>query len=253
MARTIIDLSVNIDDSSPSEPWPAKIKRQTHREAAEHRASFYGIAPDEFPDGVHLIVEELNLITHVGTHIDAPYHYGPLSEGKPARTVDILPLEWFVAPGFILDVTHRKAGETVTHQDLAEALARIGYEIKPLDIALIRTDAAKSWGKKEYQEAHPGLTKEAVFWLHDRGVRIIGIDAYSLDKPFKVMAEEIKTKGVESLSPAHRAGRVKEYCQIEKLCNLDKIPKSHGFTVSCLPIKISGAGGAWTRAVAIID
>jgi len=36
--------------------------------------------------------KEIQAITHTGTHVDAPYHYGPTSEGKPARRIDELPL-----------------------------------------------------------------------------------------------------------------------------------------------------------------
>lgn len=45
---------------------------------------------------------------------------------------------------------------------------------------------------------------------------------------------------------------VKEYCQIEKLANLDQIPRPHGFYVSCLPVKIAGASAGWCRAVAMV-
>jgi hypothetical protein len=41
--------------------------------------------------------------------------------------------------------------------------------------------------------------------------------------------------------PAHFAGVTREYCQIEKLANLDLLPAPHGFYVSCLPVKIAGA------------
>ena len=62
-----------------------------------------------------------------------------------------------------------------------------------------------------------------------------------------------KTKNQECLWPAHFYGREKEYCHIERLTNLDKIPVNHGFKVSCFPIKLKGLGAAWIRAVAIIE
>ena len=52
--------------------------------------------------------------------------------------------------------------------------------------------------------------------------------------------------------PAHRAGITKEYCQIEKLANLDQIPRPHGFYVSCLPVRIKDASAGWCRAVALV-
>lgn len=253
MPCTIIDLSVAIQHNSPSEPRPPVIRTQTHRESAEAKAKSYGISPDQFPDGVHLVIEEVSLSTHAGTHVDAPWHYGPESEGRPARTIERLPLEWFFGPGVVLDVSHRRAGDEVTEEDLRAAVERIRYEIKPLDIVLIQTGADAWAGKEGYIDAGPGLTREAVFWLLDRGVQVIGIDGFSLDKSPSAMAREFKTKGVSALSPAHYAGREREYCQIEKLCNLDRIPRPYGFTVAAFPVKIEGTGGAWTRAVAIVD
>ena len=57
----------------------------------------------------------------------------------------------------------------------------------------------------------------------------------------------------EKLWAAHFAGKEKEYCHIENLANLDKIPRPYGFKVAVFPIKIEHAGGGWVRAVAIID
>ncbi len=44
-----------------------------------------GVNVGDFPDGLGLAWEELKLITHAGTHIDAPWHFGPEAEGKPAE------------------------------------------------------------------------------------------------------------------------------------------------------------------------
>jgi cyclase len=55
------------------------------------------------------------------------------------------------------------------------------------------------------------------------------------------------------LWPAHFAGREREFCQIERLANLDRLPTPHGFVVSCPPVKIVGAGAGWTRAMALIS
>jgi cyclase len=48
------------------------------------------------------------------------------------------------------------------------------------------------------------------------------------------------------------AGITREYCQIEKLANLDQIPSPTGFSVSCLPVKIARASAGWCRAVALV-
>ena len=42
-----------------------------------------------------------------------------------------------------------------------------------------------------------------------------------------------------------------DYCQIEKLHNLESLPAS-GFMVACFPVKVARASAGWTRAVAIV-
>jgi kynurenine formamidase len=38
--------------------------------------------------------EEVTAITHAGTHVDAPWHYGPQSEGKPAKKIEVVAQSW---------------------------------------------------------------------------------------------------------------------------------------------------------------
>lgn len=82
----------------------------------------------------------------------------------------------------------------------------------------------------------------------------MGTDGYGWDVPFWVQAERFKATGDPNVIwAAHYVGKRLEYCQIEKLANLDLIPRSTGFKVVAFPIKISGGSGGWTRAAAIID
>ena len=52
---------------------------------------------------------------------------------------------------------------------------------------------------------------------------------------------------------AHYAGIEKEYCHIEKLANLDKLPRPFGFKVACFPVKLTGGSAGWSRVVAIVE
>ncbi len=101
--------------------------------------------------------------------------------------------------------------------------------------------------------AQPGLGREGVLWLTQRGVRVIGIDAYTLDRPFANMVADFNRTGDgKYIWPAHFAGYDAEYCQIEKLANLKLLPRPFGFYVSCLPVKIRGGSAGWCRAVALV-
>jgi kynurenine formamidase len=251
----LIDLSVPLEHRAASEPMPAEIRYARHEaEGLRQMQQFLGVRPEDlvYSNGLGWAVEEVQAITHTGTHVDAPYHYAPLSGGKPARTIDQVPLEWCLAPGVVLDMRHKSAGDFITVADLQAALSRIDYRLRPLDIALLHTGADKRLGSPDYF-AQPGLGREGVLWLVEQGVRVIGIDAYTLDRPFADMVADYRRTGDgRYIWPAHFAGIEREYCQIEKLANLDQIPRPHGFHVSCLPVKIRGASAGWCRAVALV-
>jgi kynurenine formamidase len=251
----LIDLSVPLEDRAVSEPLPAEIHYCTHDgEGLQQMRQFFGVRPEDlvYSGGLGWAVEEVRAVTHTGTHVDAPYHYGPTSEGKPARRIDEVPLEWCFAPGVLLDVRHKAAGDFITVEDLQRELRAIDYRLRPRDIVLLHTGADKRIGSPEYF-AQPGLGREGVLFLVEQGVRVIGIDAYTLDRPFASMVADYRRTGDgRFIWPAHFAGLTREYCQIEKLTNLDRLPRSHGFWVSCLPVKIRGASAGWCRAVALV-
>ena len=159
-----------------------------------------------------------------------------------------IPLEYCYGDGVVLDFTEKQPGDEIWPDDVERALGKIAYEIKPLDIVLLRTDAAKYRDEKRYLTDHPGMTKEATHWLLDRGVKTIGIDAVGFDPPVPFMFERKK------FWEAHMVMLEREYYHLENMCNLHLIPAPyHSFTVSVLPVKWRGASAAPVRAVAIIQ
>ena len=211
------------------------------------------IGPKDFPDGLGLALEAVRCDTHAGTHMDAPYHFGPRVAGRKARTIDQVPLEWCFGDGVILDVTHKGPGQPIPAEDIEQALFDLAYEIKPLDIVLVMTGAARRAGEAGYLECQPGMTAEATRYLLDRGVKVIGIDAYCFDLPWSVMQQEyLRKRDPNVLWPAHFVGRDVEYCHLENLANLEKVPVRHGFTVACFPIRVERGSAGWVRAVAIV-
>ncbi len=146
---------------------------------------------------------------------------------------------------------HKQVGEEITIDDLRAALDGISHTLKPLDIVLLQTGADKRIESREYFR-QPGLGRDGTLWLVEQGVKVIGIDAYTLDRPFTDMVADYRRTGDgRHIWPAHFAGLTREYCQIEKLTSLDLLPP-HGFYVSCLPVKIKAASAGWCRAVALV-
>jgi len=251
--RRLIDLSVPTE-SSPSEPLPVEVRHQEHKLSVEVMSMFFGCTARDLPEGLGWANDMVNMISHSGTHVDAPWHYFPRSEGKRARTIDEMPLEWFYGDGVVLDMRHKPRGSAVSVDDLKGALGRIKYDVKPWDIVLIQTGADKLWGKREYFEAGCGMTRDSTLWLVEKGVRVMGIDAWGWDRPFWALKEEFARTGDKGLLwGAHYAGIEKEYCHIEKLANLGQLPRPFGFRVVCFPVKLTGGSAGWSRVVAILE
>ncbi len=248
----IIDLSIPIENCNYSGFQPDIKYLPDHQEGARLLGKLLDLKQDDFPGGMALAWEEYHGITHMATHLDAPWHFGPTSEGLPAKTIDQIPLEWCVSDGVRLDVRHFGRGYLISVQDVKDALAKINYTIKPMDIVLFWTDSDKLMHDPGYTAANPGIGAEATLWLSEQGVKIIGTDGYGYDMGFMDMAQKYKAGDKQALWPGHFAGRQKEYCHIEAMGNLENIPMDFGFTVSVLPIKLAKASASWTRCVAII-
>ncbi len=257
MARKIVDLSIYLENDVVSDPevYRPKIHYIDHSASAEEMTNFFpGLTKADLPDEEAWAIEKIELITHNGTHLDAPYHFAStMNKGERAITIDEVPLDWCFQPGVKLDFRHLEDGYVATAEDVERELERIGHELKPLEIVVVNTRAGSRYGHDDYVGAGCGMGREATLYLLERGVRLTGTDAWSWDAPFIYTAEKYKeSKDASLIWEGHKAGREIGYCHLEKLHNLEALP-GDGFYVSCFPFKIRGASAGWTRAVAIFD
>ena len=257
MTRRFIDLSVPLQVGVKSDPpgLEPKIEYIDHAAgAADVLRMFPGMKRGDLPEGQGWAVERVEMSTHNGTHLDAPWHYhSTMDGGKASATIDEIPLDWCFRPGVKLDFRDKPDGYVCTANDVEQELARIGYELKPLDIVLVNTAAGVAYGRDDYVMRGCGMGREATLYLTSRGVRVTGIDGWSWDAPFFYTRKRIEETGDWLLFwEGHKAGRVTGYCHIEKLHNLEALP-DYGFTVCCFPVKVEKASAGWTRAVAILD
>jgi kynurenine formamidase len=258
MKQTFIDLSLPIESGLPSDPEmmiPQIDFMDHHAGALSMQAFFPGLKEKDLPGGLGWALEFIRLTTHSGTHLDAPYHYHPTMDGgKRALTIGEVPLEWCFQAGVLLDFTHKADGARITAADVERELERIGHRLRPLDIVLVHTGADRWWGKAEYLVKGAGMTRESTLYLLDRGVRVVGIDAWSWDRPLPFLAKEFAATGDPAVIwEAHFAGIERGYCHMEKLAHLDALPRPTGFRVACFPVNIKSASAGWTRPVAIFE
>ncbi|MFC3227445.1 cyclase family protein [Marinibaculum pumilum] len=254
--RRIVDLSIAIENEIISDPVPfnPKVEYLDHSMTADQMAGFFpGLRTEDLPDGEGWAVERVELITHNGTHLDAPYHFAStMDRGQRAITIDEVPLDWCIGPGVKLDFRALPDGHVVTAAEVEAELARIGHDLRPGDIVVVNTRAGDAYGGDGYVDAGCGMGYEATMYLLERGVRVTGTDAWSWDAPFTYTADKwVADRDPGIIWEGHRAGRDIGYCHLEKLHNLQSLPGS-GFDIICLPVKIKAASAGWTRAVALV-
>ncbi len=257
MARRIVDLSVFLENDVISDPpgYRPKIDYIDHRTSVPELLEFFpGLKTEDLPDGEAWAIERVELITHNGTHLDAPYHFASTMDGgQRAITIDEVSLDWCFQPGVKLDFRNFADGYVVTAADVETELTRLGHTLSPLEIVVVNTAAGARYGSDDYVSAGCGMGYEATRYLLDRGVRLTGTDGWSWDAPFVHTLKEYQASGDASLIwEGHKAGRDIGYCHLEKLHNLEALPAT-GFTIACFPVKIRAASAGWTRAVAIFD
>lgn len=260
MGRRLIDISVALKSGIASDPphMLPQINYIDHHQSAPQMAEYMGVQVSDLPDGEYAAVERVEISTHNGTHLDAPYHFFSTMNhrlkdgGEPSWRIDEVPLEWCFQPAVKLDFRHFEDGYVATAADVEAELKRIGHELKPLEIVLVNTRAGSRYGHDDFVDSGCGIGKEATLYLLERGVRLTGTDGWSWDAPFSHTRRRVAETGDAGLIwEGHRAGREIGYCHLEKLSNLECLPPD-GFEVICFPVKVHRGSAGWTRAVAIV-
>lgn len=213
----LIDLSQPVFDRSPNCPVHPPVQVEI---IADHPAD-------------HWRMEKLTLATHTGTHVDAPLH--KIAGGN---SLDDLPLETFAGDALIAQLQGVPENHPISPADLAAKL--------PGDLAgkiiLLNT----GWGRQRsatdlwwYQS--PFLSPAGAAWLVKRGIQGVGIDHYSIGGSRDPMNTETHT-----ILLGNQVWVVEDLFFPEATNALASVVQ-----FMALPIKISGASGAFCRAVLV--
>ncbi len=251
----IIDLSKTIQYNPEDPPFmKVNIKHVPHEESKELIKSF-GLPARLFPKNFLGWADDdiQKMGVHSTTHLDAPWHYSPTCMGKPAKTIDQIPLDWCFGEGIVIDMKHKADFDPITSKDIIDFLKKENATLKPNMIVLIKTGRDKFMGTMDFFEKGTGMSAEATEWLINQGIKVMGIDQWGWDLPLPYLIKEAnKSNNSELFWEAHLVGVDYEYCHMEQLTNLDALPTT-GFQVAAFPLKIKGGSAAPARVVAIIN
>ena len=200
---------------------PLTIERGRTEELTAH-------APVDHP---WYIMHRVQTISHIATHIEAPYHCV-----QGGRDLASIPVERLVGEAVVLDLRELPPDTLVGAAEMAAVAARAGG-LREGDIALLLTGYADRQGTPEF-ERRPSLTAEAMGVLVAGGVKLVGTDLAGLEGP--------RTPGHLD---CHLALLERDIPFIENLTNLAALRRSRPF-VCALPIPVRGLDAFPLRVIA---
>lgn len=213
----LFDLSHVIEENMsifPSLPRPHIGAYFTHAESLPH---YEGKACFE--------VTHIDMVTSLGTYLDAPYHRHP---GR--ATIDQLTLGQCVLSGMVVDVRGKGPREPIRAADLPGSVPRGGA-------VLLCTGWDRYWKQPAYHQ-HPFLSAEAVELLLERTPSLVGIDVLNIDDP------------QDKSRPAHTQLLGHDILIMENLCGLERLI-GRSFLFVAAPVKVRGAAAFPVRAFAL--
>jgi arylformamidase len=160
--------------------------------------------------------------SHMGTHMDAPFHFLP-----GTKTMDDLPFEAVMGPARLVEIKDKVAIKPAELKKLKP---------QPGERLLFKTpNSAKSWKKPEFDKDFVYISKEGAQYLVDCGIQTVGVDYLSVGGFYK--------DGI----PTHHILLGAEVWIIEGL-DFSKV-KPGNYELLCLPIKFDKGDGAPARCL----
>ena len=249
----LYDLSDTLSNSTSGfEPNPHEVQYLDPEAAIAEGEKRWGIGAEAWPGGRPLNADSVVATTHSGTHVGraAPLRTdrGRRAGAHDRRDAALLVLRPRRAARHALEDAE---GRRLAPRRRGRAGANRARPAGRGDVVLVWTGT--DLRQPGYQNASPGLRRDATEFLVDAGVHLIGIDAWGLDRPFPIMVEEANAGELEQIWESHILGRTKPYAQIERIANLAELPGPTGYTVYAFPFKIEAASAGFARVVAIAE
>ena len=172
-------------------------------------------------------VSEFTMVTHLGTHVDAPLHY--VENGKSTSQMD---LSAYCGEATCLEMTDIPTEGTF---DISEYLDKHHSEIRQGEILLLYTGWENKLNTEEYFK-FPDFHENTGEVLQKYGIKGIGFDLPSIDRT----------------GDAHQSVLSRDIGIYESLINLAPLIDKR-FFFSAVPLKFTFGDGSPVRAYAITE
>lgn len=222
---------------NPTRTYPLSVMS----EAQQKQLSDMGVKGDAPPEMSNHMLSKLEIITHIGTHIDAPCHML-----EDAWSVDQIPLEHLVGKGRVVPLTHLEDGGVVT----AEAILDTGVEIDDTSIPILHTGwTERQWGTPEFWSETTWMHRSAAELLAARNVPSVAIDFFP---EFPFWRDGLERPEGQPAGYNHKVLLGNRSIIIQMVTNVGAIG-SGDFTLSAVPLKLEGLDGSPARVFATLD
>ncbi len=178
------------------------------------------------------IMTNIAMVSHIGTHIEVPYHILPDGHDLASMPVDI-----FCGPAVLLDFSDIGRRIGISRERTIQAANACGG-VREGDIVFCNLGFGDFYGTKRYGES-PYFTEEAITWLAESGMKMMGVDAGGVELPGSEQHVNHTTLFKHNIP------------LIENVANLGRINVPR-FTASAFPYPIKGVESFPVRVMAFI-
>ncbi|MDQ0430216.1 arylformamidase [Planomicrobium stackebrandtii] len=201
--KNIIDISMELSNGTPE--WPGDMPFSYELSVTKEQSGSVNVG-------------KLQSSTHVGTHVDAPFHYD-----DDGIKIDELPLDIYLSKAQVVDVSGLSTISAADLVSLEEGVTTL----------LLKTVAWKD--RSRFPETWPVFDESIAKWMEDNGVKLLGVDVPSVDPE---TSKEL---------PMHQAMNRHQRFILEGIV-LDDVAEGV-YRLAALPLKIKGAEGSPVRAI----
>lgn len=174
--------------------------------------------------GDPVTMSQININSHNGTHIDAPFHF--MADGT---TIDMMPLDTGIGPARVIEI---KDPVSIKLEEIEP------YNIKEGERILFKTrNSSYTYKTTEFVDDYVYCTNEVAYYLKDRKVRLVGVDYITIGNQ----------KDLENIKIVHETLLLNGIYIIEML-NLEGISPG-SYEMICLPLRMEKGDAGPCRAI----